>query len=209
MAIVRIARHGESTWNRLARYQGRRDADLSPLGRVQAQALAGALHDAGIKRIVSSPLQRCTLTAQPLSELAGLAIGSDHRLIEIAHGSWEGRYREEIERDDPQRYRLWREHPERVAFEYGETLDDVLDRWKRFAASLDTSGDTLIVTHDVVVRLAILERSGRAPAELWQPRVVNGGYAEFEVRAGRWRLLQECVEWHLAGHATDPGSQAL
>lgn len=209
MPIVRVARHGESTWNRLGRYQGRRDADLSPLGRIQAQALAGALSGAGIARIVSSPLQRCTLTAQPLADLTGVPVETDHRLIEIAHGSWEGRYREDIERDDASLYRLWREHPERVAFEYGETLDDVLDRWRSFAASFDASCDALLVTHDVVVRLAILDFTGRPAAQLWQPRVVNGGYAEFEVADGSWRLLRECVEDHLAGHATDPDGQAL
>jgi broad specificity phosphatase PhoE len=193
----------------MRRYQGRRDADLSPLGRVQAQLLAGSLHHAGITRIVSSPLQRCVLTARPLAQLSGIPLETDARLIEIAHGTWDGRYRDEIERDDAQRYRLWREHPESVAFEHGETLADVLDRWKSFVAALDTSVDTLIVTHDVVARLALLERTGQTPAEFWQPRVVNGGYAEFDVRDGQWHLVEECIDDHLAGRTADSASQAL
>jgi probable phosphoglycerate mutase len=209
MALVRIARHGESTWNRLGRYQGRRDADLSPLGRVQSFALAGALQGVHIARIVASPLQRCVLTALPLAEAIGVAIETDPRLIEIAHGTWEGRYRDEIAANDPERYRQWRQVPQEVAFEFGETLAEVANRWKAFVESFDASSDTLVVTHDVVVRLAILERTGRSPAALWAPRVVNGGYAEFRSAGARWELLRECVDDHLAGRAADPGSQAL
>lgn len=193
----------------MGRYQGRRDADLSPLGRVQSQSLAAALHGAGIERIVTSPLQRAVLTARPLAELLGVTPELDAAAIEIAHGTWEGRYREEIAENDPERYHLWRERPELVAFEFGETVLEVLERWRRFAARFDAGRDALIVTHDVVVRLAILDSTGRGAAQLWQPRVVNAGYAEFRVEGERWELLRECVDGHLAGCTADLPGQAL
>jgi probable phosphoglycerate mutase len=209
MATIRIARHGETTWNAVGRYQGHIDAPLSPLGQAQAQALAQALQHAGIRRIVSSPLSRCVNTALPLSTATNVPIETDPLLIEIAHGSWQGRYREEIARSEPELYARWREHPETVHFPGGESLADVLNRWKKFVAAFDASADTLIVTHDIVVRIALLERTNRELKELRTMRASNCGYAQFEVRDDRWRLEDACVVTHLAELTADPERQAL
>lgn len=207
--IVRIARHGETTWNAVGRYQGRLETPLSPLGQAQAQALAGALRGCGIGRIVSSPLSRCVQTAVPLSTVTGLPIETDPRLLEIAHGTWEGRYRAEIAATEPELYRLWREHPEVVRFEGGESLADVQARWVSFAESFQDGPDALILTHDVVLRIAVLERTGRGVEELRTVRALNAAYAEFEVHAGRWELLHECVDAHLTHLRADVERQAL
>ncbi len=209
MALVRIARHAETTWNAVGRYQGRIDSPLSPLGQAQSQALARALRDRGIARIISSPLSRCIQTALPLSLVTNVAIETDPLLLEIAHGAWEGRYREEIAQSEPELYWEWREHPERVRFKGGESLGDVAARWKAFVESFDARADTLIVTHDIVVRLALLERSGRDVEDLRTVRALNGAYAQFSVENGRWTLQQDCAIEHLAGLAADPERQAL
>jgi len=209
MSIVRIARHGETTWNAVGRYQGRLETPLSPLGQAQALALAGALRDKGIRRIISSPLSRCVQTAVPLSVETGVPIETDPLLLEIAHGTWEGRYRDEIARSEPELFRNWREHPERVRFTGGESLQDVLDRWKLFVSRFDASVDTLLMTHDVVVRLAILERTGRGMDQLRHVRALNASYAEFEVEQGKWKLLAECVSVHIADLEADLEGQAL
>lgn len=207
--ILRIARHGETTWNAVGRYQGRLETPLSPLGQAQAQALAGALQHRGVRRIISSPLSRCVQTAVPLSTLTGVPIETDTRLLEIAHGTWEGRYRTEIAQTEPELFSEWRDHPERVRFGGGESLADVLARWKSFVENFQTDEDTLLVTHDVVVRLAILERTGRGIEDLRMVRALNAAYAEFDVRAGAWKLLSECVDSHLAGFKADLERQAL
>lgn len=209
MSIIRIARHGETTWNAVGRYQGRLETPLSPLGQAQAQALAGALRDAGIRRIISSPLSRCVQTALPLSMMTGVPIETDDRLLEIAHGTWEGRYRDEIARTEPERYSMWRMHPEQVRFPRGESLEDVLNRWKSFVSTFDASVDTLLMTHDVVVRVAVLERTGRPISQLRTIRALNAAYATFEVQGNAWILLSECEEAHLAELSADPERQAL
>ncbi|MBI2467126.1 MAG: histidine phosphatase family protein [Candidatus Rokubacteria bacterium] len=38
-----LVRHGETTWNEARRFQGGRDAALSPRGHAEARALAAAL----------------------------------------------------------------------------------------------------------------------------------------------------------------------
>jgi broad specificity phosphatase PhoE len=206
---VYIARHGETTWNAVGRYQGRLDTPLSPLGHAQARALAGALEPKHIERIISSPLSRCVDTAMPLAKDIGVPIETDPLLLEIAHGTWQGRYRDEIARTEPELYRTWREHPERVKFEGGESLADVAARWKQFIDAFDPRVNTLIVTHDIVVKLAILERTGRPMTELRHVRAHNAGYAWFEVSDGVWTLKDPCVLDHLAGIEADVERQAL
>jgi len=206
---VYIARHGETTWNAVGRYQGRLETPLSPLGQAQAQALAGALAYKRIRRIISSPLSRCMQTALPLSVEAGIQIETDPLLLEIAHGTWEGRYRTEIAATEPELYRAWREHPERVTFEGGESLADVLRRWEAFVERFEPRENTLLMTHDVVVRVALLERAGRPISDIRHVNALNAAFSHYEVGGGAWMLLRECVAEHLADLAADPERQAL
>ena len=209
MRLVYIARHGETTWNTVGRYQGRLETPLSSLGQAQAQALAAALASKGIGRIISSPLTRCVQTVVPFSVATSVPIETDPLLLEIAHGNWEGRYRDEIARTEPVLYWEWREHPERVRFLGGESLQDVLDRWIAFVTTFEPSADTLLMTHDIVVRLALLERTGRTIDHLREVRALNAAYSVFEVDGSKWTLVHECVADHLTDLAADPERQAL
>ena len=204
--MIYVARHGETDWNREGRYQGQRESRLTDIGAAQARALAHALAQREIRRVVASPLARCVETARPLAAALGLSVETDRDLIEIAHGNWEGRLRASIEREDPQAMRAWREHPERVHFEGGESLAQVDARWRSFMQR--TEGGVAVVTHDVIVRLAILAATGAPLSRLWEPRVVNGGYAVF--RGGDpWELVEACATDHLDGLRVDTASQAL
>jgi broad specificity phosphatase PhoE len=206
--VIYVARHGETDWNREGRYQGQRESQLTDIGTAQARALADALAPEPITRVIASPLARCLDTARPLAQRLNVALESDTALIEIAHGTWEGRLRSAIERDDPVAMQMWREHPDRLQFEGGESLAQVNERWRAFVRQLGDADGVAIVTHDVIVRLAILTATGTALSELWKPRVVNGGYALF--RGGRsWELLDACVDTHLGALTVDTASQAL
>ncbi|HEY1975631.1 MAG TPA: histidine phosphatase family protein [Candidatus Baltobacteraceae bacterium] len=204
-----VARHGETDWNFAGRYQGQRESTLTELGMQQARALAGDLSQSGARRVIASPLQRCVETARPLAESLECPIDTDARLLEIAHGTWEGRLREEIERADGERMRAWRTAPHTVTFAGGESLADVDRRWRAFAGSLPGENDVVVVTHDVLVRLAILAATHRPPSQLWRPRVRNGGYALFEKTSGGWDLVEECHDSHLDGFLADTSRQAL
>jgi len=205
-----VARHGETDWNREGRYQGQLESTLTELGRRQAAALASALRASGARRVVASPLARCLDTARPIAAALGVELETDARLLEIAHGTWEGRLRGDIEREDPAQMRAWTNEPASVRFDGGESLDDVAARWQAFAAAISgNDGDVVVVTHDVLVRIAVLLASGRTLDRLWEPRVQNGGYARFDVEPAGWRLLDECRDEHLAGMLADTSRQAL
>jgi phosphoserine phosphatase len=206
--ILYVARHGETDWNREGRYQGRRESTLTETGRAQARALAQTLASHPIDRVIASPLRRCVETAVPLAELLRVEVETDDRLVEIAHGDWEGRLRAEIEQIDAEMMRQWRAQPELVQFRGGESLADVESRWQSFSQSLRDGGQLAVVTHDVMVRLAILDATRRRLSALWRPRVINGGYAVLSL-GGLPILLEECVDTHLQGLLVDSRTQAL
>ena len=206
---VYVARHGETTWNLAGRYQGRLESPLSPLGERQVLALADAMASAGAGRVVTSPLGRCTATASPAARRTGARVETDDRLIEIAHGTWEGRLRDEIAANDPARYRAWRADPAHVQFEHGENIAQVLERWRGFAASFAPAAPALVVTHDAVVRVALVDAMSRGLEDFWAARVENGAYAVFDVHDGRWKLVEECVSAHLGALRASTEGQAL
>jgi probable phosphoglycerate mutase len=211
-----LVRHGETTWNLAGRYQGRLESALSGLGVRQGMALAdyfSARLERGERvpaRALSSELLRCLATARFSAQRLGLEVEVDPLLIEIGHGTWEGRYRDQIAREDPERYRIWREAPARAAFEGGETIVAVRERWRAFAAGIATeSADLLVVTHDAVVRCALLELSGRPLDDFWKMKVENAAFALIDIDAGRLQLREACHTGHLRGLRVDLSGQAL
>ncbi len=206
-----IARHAETTWNLAGRYQGRRESALSARGMQQGQKLADAFAriEPPVARIVASPMHRTRATAAFVAERLNVPLTTDDALIEIAHGTWEGRMRDEIAANDPERYRTWRENPAEVAFDQGESLTEVRSRWRRFRATFAVDEPTLLVTHDAVVRVALLDIAQRPLADFWAMRVENAGFAIVEVDGARWTLVDEGVSDHLAGLRATIESQAL
>ena len=88
--IVHLMRHGEVhnplgvLYGRIAGYH------LSDLGHEMAARVADALSDHPITHLVSSPLERAQETATPLSQILGLPIETDERVIE-AGNKFEGK----------------------------------------------------------------------------------------------------------------------
>ncbi|MGP6192707.1 MAG: histidine phosphatase family protein [Vulcanimicrobiaceae bacterium] len=214
--MIYVARHGETTWNVAGRYQGRMESALSALGVRQGFALADhfaqrlARGEPVPTRILASPLLRCAATARFVGERLGVPVETDRLLIEIGHGTWEGRYRDEIAANDPERYRTWREDPAHVAFEGGEKVDAVMTRWREFAATLvAVRDDVLVVTHDAVVRCALLEAMDRPLADFWRVHVENAAFAVLHGDGRRLVLDVECSFEHLAEVRAEIAGQAL
>lgn len=78
--MIWLIRHGEAE----AGWGDHPDPGLSTLGAEQAVAVANLLKDAGVRSIISSPMQRCRETSQPLSQLLGLAPSIAPHVSEIA-----------------------------------------------------------------------------------------------------------------------------
>ncbi len=214
--MIWLARHGETTWNLAGRYQGRMESALSGLGVAQGFALADYFAERLARgervptRVVSSPLVRCAATARFTAQRLGLPVETDERLTEIAHGTWDGRYRDELAQNDPERYRAWREDPAHASFDGGEALTDVLWRWRAAAVDLAArSNDMLVVSHDAVVRCALVDLQRLDLDDFWKVPVENAAFAILENDGTELRLTTPFYADHLRELRADTASQAL
>jgi probable phosphomutase (TIGR03848 family) len=124
MSTVILVRHGRSTANAEKVLAGRLPGvALDETGRDQAAALAARLAGLPPAAVVTSPLQRCRETVQPLLDaLPDVPLHSEERITECAYGDWSGRKIAELA-DEP----LWgvvQRHPSAAVFpgEGGESV---------------------------------------------------------------------------------------
>lgn len=82
-----LVRHGETEWNKLGKFQGCTDIELSKDGINQAENLKLKLNEE-FDVIYSSPLKRAYETAKILAKDKDITILEDIR--EINFGEWEG-----------------------------------------------------------------------------------------------------------------------
>ncbi len=192
MVRIILVRHGETTWNTEGRYQGQEDTPLSPRGLAQGRAAAEALKDTPIDAAVSSPLSRALTTCRFIADLHDISVKTDERLTEISHGSWEGRYADDIEARYPKEFHLWHTHPDRVQMPGGENLEDVRKRAHEALEDIATrhEGKTvLIAAHDAVNKVLLCDILGLPLGSFWQMKQDNACINVLEKGNNRWRLV--------------------
>ena len=208
-----LVRHGESAWNVKHIYTGRQDVPLSDLGAQQAERVAGALAGTTFNAIYASPLQRAYATALPTARAKDMDIHVDARVVEISHGDWEGNPAHVIRAEFADDYFLWRTQPHRVQMPNGESLDDVSTRVQSFLQDVlaqHTDGNVLIVTHDAVLRVIVLQTLLMGLEYFWRWRFDNASVSVIErTEDSHFRLasLNDCH--HLNGVFIDCAAQAL
>lgn len=158
--MIYLTRHGESVWNREHRYQGNAPVGLTETGRLQAQALAEALSEAGITLIYTSPTQRCAATADLVADRLNVPTVPDPRLREweISEKVWgETSLRDRISSDDWKRLRT--DHD--FSLPAGESLNAVIQRTLEASEEIsrDAGNIPLIVAHQINVQLILTHAS--------------------------------------------------
>lgn len=96
MLNLLLARHGQSEWNAVGRWQGQEDPPLSELGR--AQSRGAAAHAGSFDALFASDLERAHHTATIIGE--GIGVGPviiDPRLKERHAGEYQGLTHDEID----------------------------------------------------------------------------------------------------------------
>ena len=96
MLRLLLARHGQTDWNALHRYQGHAPVPLNETGRRQAAALGQRLAREGIEAIYSSDLPRAWMTAQTVAVACNQKVQAEPLLREMDFGAWQGRTHAEI-----------------------------------------------------------------------------------------------------------------
>ncbi len=92
MASIYFVRHGQSEWNVSDRICGATDVPLTEQGHAQARETGEKIRELGIKAdlILCSPLMRAADTAKGISEVTGIPVQVEPRLVEQNFGIWEG-----------------------------------------------------------------------------------------------------------------------
>jgi broad specificity phosphatase PhoE len=132
-----LVRHGETDWNRDAKWQGHSDIELNEVGRRQARELADTLD--GVDVIYSSDLARARETAEILGERLGVEVRLDERLRERDFGAWEGLTMDEVEQRFREQHDLWRAGE-------GFGADDA-ESFKEFATRVLSCVDEILERH--------------------------------------------------------------
>jgi glucosyl-3-phosphoglycerate phosphatase len=197
-----LVRHGLSVWNVEQRVQGQICAGLTDHGRLQAERTAetvAARWPGAV--VVASDLERCRDTAAPIAAALGVGVRHEEVLRERAFGGWEGFTRDDLEREDPERYRRWKAGEDLLDEVGGETDVVLRERASTAFGALLTGGalggigageldsDTVVaVTHGGTIWHGLHALLGLAPASLGA--VDNASVSEL-VRSGP----RESAEW--------------
>jgi probable phosphomutase (TIGR03848 family) len=122
MATLILVRHGRSTANTAGVLAGwTPGVALDERGTAQAAALPSRLAGLPLAAAVTSPLQRCRETLQPLLDARpDLPLHSDERIGECHYGEWSGRKLKELSGEPLME--VVQRHPSTAAFPGGESM---------------------------------------------------------------------------------------
>ncbi len=185
-----LARHGETSWNHEARWQGHTDIALNQRGREQAAALAERLRPLALGRIFSSDLGRARETAQIVArQLAVPTVVVDPRLRERGFGAFEGLTRDECASQFPE---IWEAYQQdrRIMPPGSEPHEQVLQRMgegvKSAVATIEDGASALIVGHGGALRLFLSAAFDRPFAP-----IANGAVLRISLQGDRLASVDE------------------
>ncbi len=155
-----LVRHGETEYTEQGRYSGRGDIALTVVGRAQARATAARVAALAptAAAVVSSPLSRCTATAEAIAAALGdIPVRRDDDLVECDFGAWEGRTFAEVRERWAGELDAWLAST-RVAPPDGESFAQVAERCGRAVERLLGAypGQTVVlVSHVSPIKLIL------------------------------------------------------
>jgi len=163
--VLYFSRHGESEFNVLGRIGG--DADLSPRGRLYAQALAAHFNDKEPVAKLRVWTSRKRRTHQTVSAIKAHSFEQKGELDELDAGVCEGMSYEEMQEHFPQEF-AWRDKDKlRYRYPWGESYVDIMHRLEPALLELDQStGNILVVSHQAVLRCMLGYFLDKQPEDL-------------------------------------------
>lgn len=187
-----LIRHGQTSSNvNHALDTAAPGADLTDVGRAQAEALVGALDGTPIDRLAVSTRVRTSQTAAPLAAARGLTPLVLEELREIAAGDFEM----SSDHDDIHSYLevtfRWTEGEPGLRMPGAFTGHEELERFDAgIARARDGVDGTLaVVAHGAIIRTWTATRGVNVPEGFARDHLLlNTGIVEFEEQDGRWIL---------------------
>ncbi|HWI70831.1 MAG TPA: histidine phosphatase family protein [Baekduia sp.] len=156
MTSVALARHGQTEYNAVRRFQGHLPVPLDDAGRAQARELAQVAAQREWAALICSPLARARETA----EIVGAAIGhypiDDARFAETDCGDWTGLTFDAVQAAHPEQFAAYLRADPEFAFPGGESF---AHQQLRVLEGIDAARSgpvpALVVCHRGSIRLAL------------------------------------------------------
>ncbi|MBE0415636.1 MAG: histidine phosphatase family protein [Dehalococcoidia bacterium] len=192
MASIILIRHGQTEWNREARFRGRVDIDLDETGAKQAEAAAERIAQWKVAAIYSSPQKRAIATAEVIAKRLGLTVEPLDGIDDMDFGRWQGLSIAEVEEKYPKLFDLWRHSPERLRIPDGESMEDVQ---RRVIATIDDlvarheNETVVLISHRVVCKVLLCSLLGLDNSHFWQIAQDATAINLFEISGGRATVI--------------------
>lgn len=145
---IYVVRHGQTDYNIKKVFQGHIDIPLNETGEKQAQETASKFRNIEVDMILVSPLKRTLQTAQYISQITGVPITIEERLIERSFGDMEGHQSREdwnikMMLDYEKNYDIENIEPIQSLFKrVYDFLDEIIEKYK--------DKNLVLVTHGAV-----------------------------------------------------------
>jgi len=212
MEHIYLIRHAESEANDAGIYQGQSfNVGLTEKGIKQAELTGESLANLkGVSAIYFSPLLRAYETAAIIERRlkTPTPMVMDERLIEINHGSWEGKTVDQFNQEEKNLLNLWKSQPAEAQMINGETIMQVSKRVAGFLQDLSLAkGKIVVVTHDVPVRITLCLCQQQPFNSMWQYQLDNCGITVLGANNSEIIELNNTI--HLNGQRSLTNRQAL
>ncbi|MEN1937383.1 histidine phosphatase family protein [Paenibacillus sp. 102] len=179
MLTIYLVRHGETQWNTENRLQGWKNSPLTEKGIRNAKLLGKRLSNIEFCAVYSSPNERTIQTAKYICSGRNIPIITDENLKEISYGEWEGKTKEEIEKNFKKEYfhywnapHLYDHRPHK-----GEGINDLKKRVENVLNKIlaeNPSGNVLIVSHAATIKALLLYTMNISTEKMWDPPFIYG-----------------------------------
>lgn len=205
-----IVRHGYSLGNKEKRFSGQMDVSLDDIGYSQAHSTAEyILNNFNVDSIYASDLSRAYETVKPIADELGLTVNKCKELREVDVGKWQGKLIEDVKKEFPENFELYRTNPGLSKFDGGESYADVMFRSKLALEKIEkeNEGKTIVIgTHGGVIRTLRAVWSNTPLENIKDiPHVPNGSVTVAEYSNGEVKLIQVGYTEHLADKTTEEG----
>jgi len=210
MVTFIIIRHGYSMGNKEKRFSGQMDVPLDEVGHLQAASAADyILKNFKVDSVYSSDLSRAFETVKPIADALGLTVCQRQDLREVDVGKWQGKRIEDVKREYPDSFALYKENPGMARFDGGENYADVMQRGRKAFEKIaaENEGNTVVVgTHGGVIRTLRAAWGNVPPDQIKDiPHVPNGSVSIANYENGS--VIWQCIGFtdHLADKTTEEG----
>jgi phosphoserine phosphatase len=200
-----LTRHGHVEGINPARFRGRTDLPLTPLGEAQAKAVARRIFSAWRPvAVYTSPLRRCLTTAQAVATTCHVSCEIRDDLNDIDYGEWQWRTYSEVRAASPAAFASWFATPHLFRFPGGESLQDLVARAGEalrtvLARHQGAADQVVLVAHDNVNRALLLQLLDQPLSAYWRINQDPCAINEIDLVEGRISVLRINETAHLEG----------